>query len=84
MTADENHHGHSYPLAPLLCPRAPRRLPRHLHRAKPAGTLRSVVIATVFNLGSRSPPTSIRRRQAVPEQAEPLFVITMSFAVVSP
>ena len=33
--ADENHHGHSHPLAPRLCPRAPRRRPRPPHRTTP-------------------------------------------------
>ena len=84
VAADVHHRGHRLPLASPTCLGAPPPTPMPLCRLMRRQTLRSVIIAIVFNLGSRSPPMSIRRHQAVPEQAEPLFPIALSPAIFPP
>ena len=71
--------GHRPPLASPTCFRAPPQPPPPSRRATNLWTPCVAAIATVFLLGLRRPPTSIRRHQVLPDPAVLLCVIAVSF-----
>ena len=75
-------HGHRPPLASLTCFRAPPQPPPPPRRATNLRTPCVAAIATVFLLGLRRPPPSIRRHQVLPDPAVLLCVIAVSSAAV--
>ena len=84
VAAVRHHRGHRLPLASLTGPEAPPRpplssTPSHATAGAPHRRHESSSPSTAAGLHRR-----IRRRQAVSEQAEPLFVIAVSSATVSP
>ena len=72
LAADRRSRRQRPPLAPPTSPSAPPRLPRPPHRATLRRKPYNAAFALVFNLGHPSHLRSIRRRQDLPELADPL------------
>ena len=78
------YRGHSHPLAPLTCPRAPGRLPHPLHQAMELWTRHNIAGIAVSIAGRRGSSPSIRHHRRFPELADHLYATHVSSATVSP
>ena len=84
LAADRRSCHHSHSLASPTSSLAPPRLPRPPHRATHRRRPYIAAFALVFNLGHPSHLRSIRRRQDLPELADPLSDPAVSSSSFSP